>query len=54
MNVIDLQEKFGMAVTCNTAVQELMRGLKSQLRNEIIDGLDQKELTATALGLAHR
>ncbi|EFA00147.1 Nucleolar protein 58-like Protein [Tribolium castaneum] len=47
-----IKEKFNLQCVSNTAVQELMRCIRSQL-DSLITGLPKKEMTAMALGLAH-
>ncbi|CAG9853966.1 unnamed protein product [Phyllotreta striolata] len=47
-----IKEKFSLQCLSNTAVQELMRCIRSQL-DSLISGLPKKEMTAMALGLAH-
>ncbi|XP_076272789.1 nop5 ribonucleoprotein [Rhynchophorus ferrugineus] len=47
-----LKDKFSLQCLSNTAVQELMRCIRSQL-DSLIGGLPKKEMTAMALGLAH-
>ena len=38
---------------CDSNIQELMRCIRSQ-RDSLIEGLPSKEMSAMALGLAHR
>lgn len=47
-----IKEKFDINCVCSTAVNELMRGIRSQM-NSLITGLSEKETTAMSLGLAH-
>ncbi|XP_018574866.1 nucleolar protein 58 [Anoplophora glabripennis] len=47
-----IKEKFNLPCVSNTAVQELMRCIRSQL-DSLLSGLPKKEMTAMALGLAH-
>jgi len=47
-----IKEKFSLQCLSNSAVQELMRCIRSQL-DSLISGLPKKEMTAMALGLAH-
>lgn len=47
-----IKEKLNIACVSNSAVQELMRCIRSQA-NSLISGLPKKELTAMSLGLAH-
>jgi len=47
-----IKEKFNLACVHNTAVQELMRCIRSQL-DGLLAGLPKKEMMAMALGLAH-
>lgn len=47
-----IKDKFDLQCVSNTAVQELMRCIRSQL-DSLITGLPKKEMTAMALGLAH-
>lgn len=47
-----IKEKFSLQCVSNTAVQELMRCIRSQL-DSLLAGLPKKEMTAMALGLAH-
>ncbi|KAJ8924668.1 hypothetical protein NQ315_000819 [Exocentrus adspersus] len=47
-----IKEKFSIQCLSNTAVQELMRCIRSQL-DSLLSGLPKKEITAMALGLAH-
>ncbi|XP_044268856.1 nucleolar protein 58 [Tribolium madens] len=47
-----IKEKFNLQCVSNTAVQELMRCIRSQL-DSLITGLPKREMTAMALGLAH-
>lgn len=47
-----IKEKFSLQCLSNTAVQELMRCIRSQLDN-LLAGLPKKEMVAMALGLAH-
>lgn len=52
-SLVFTQEKFQVSCVSNSAVQELMRGIRSQV-DSLITGLPEKERTAMALGLAHR
>ncbi|XP_034232578.1 nucleolar protein 58 [Thrips palmi] len=47
-----IKEKLSVSCVSNTAVQELMRCIRSQL-DGLLAGLPKKEMTAMALGLAH-
>lgn len=47
-----IKEKFDMQCVASTAVQELMRCIRSQL-DSLLAGLPKKEMSAMALGLAH-
>ena len=47
-----IKEKFNLACVSNTAVQELMRCIRSQM-DSLLAGLPKKEMAAMALGLAH-
>ncbi|KAL0110850.1 hypothetical protein PUN28_014059 [Cardiocondyla obscurior] len=47
-----IKDKLSLSCVSNTAVQELMRGIRSQL-DSLITGVTKKEMTAMALGLAH-
>lgn len=47
-----IKDKLGLKCVNNTAVQELMRGIRSQL-DSLLVGLPKKDLTAMRLGLAH-
>lgn len=47
-----IKEKLNLQCVSNTAVQELMRCIRSQL-DGLLAGLPKKEMTAMALGLAH-
>lgn len=47
-----IKEKLNLQCVSNTAVQELMRCIRSQL-DSLLAGLPKKEMTAMALGLAH-
>ena len=44
-----------MSIDCvsNPAIHELMRGIRGQINN-LVTGLPEKEMSAMALGLAHR
>ena len=48
-----LQDKMNMSCVSSSAVQELMRCIRGQM-DSLITGLPQRELSAMALGLAHR
>lgn len=48
-----IKDKFNIQCMSNNAVMELMRCIRSQAENLVKD-LTKKELTAMALGLAHR
>lgn len=47
-----IKEKLNLSCISNTAVQELMRCIRSQ-SDSLLAGLEKKEMTAMALGLAH-
>ncbi|XP_011879643.1 PREDICTED: nucleolar protein 58 [Vollenhovia emeryi] len=47
-----IKDKLSLSCVSNTAVQELMRCIRSQ-RDELITEVTKKEMTAMALGLAH-
>ncbi|KAJ9574993.1 hypothetical protein L9F63_007821 [Diploptera punctata] len=47
-----IKDKFNVSCVSNTAVQELMRCIRSQM-DSLLAGLPKKEMTAMALGLAH-
>lgn len=47
-----IKDKLSLSCVSNTAVQELMRCIRSQL-DGLLSGLPKKEMTAMALGLAH-
>jgi len=47
-----IKDKFDISCVCSPAINELMRGIRSQMNN-LITGLSEKELSAMALGLAH-
>lgn len=47
-----IKDKFDVSCVCNTAINELMRGIRSQMSSLIV-GLPEKEMAAMALGLAH-
>lgn len=47
-----IKDKFDIQCVCSTAVNELIRGIRSQMNN-LITGLTEKETAAMALGLAH-
>ncbi|XP_026283058.1 nucleolar protein 58 isoform X1 [Frankliniella occidentalis] len=47
-----IKDKLSLSCVSNTAVQELMRCIRSQL-DGLLAGLPKKEMTAMALGLAH-
>jgi len=47
-----IQEKFDISCVTSTAVNELLRGIRTQM-DSLITGLTAKETTAMALGLAH-
>jgi nucleolar protein 58 len=49
----NIKEKMELNCVSTTAVQELMRCIRSQI-DGLLAGLPQKEMTAMALGLAHR
>ena len=51
LNFIE-QEKFNISCVANSNVQELMRGIRTQMDSLI--SLPTKEMSAMALGLAHR
>lgn len=48
-----LQEKFDLQCVTNNSINELMRCIRSQM-DSLITGLGDRELSAMALGLAHR
>lgn len=47
-----IKEKLNLSCVSNTAIQELMRCLRSQM-DSLITGLPRKEVAAMSLGLAH-
>lgn len=47
-----IKDKLSLSCVSNTAVQELMRCIRSQM-DSLITGVTKKEMTAMALGLAH-
>jgi len=47
-----IKDKFDLQCVNNTSVNELIRGIRSQMTN-LITGLSEKEMSAMALGLAH-
>lgn len=47
-----IKDKLSLQCVSNSAVQELMRCIRSQA-DSLISGLPEKELTAMTLGLAH-
>lgn len=47
-----IKDKLGLNFVSNTAVQELMRGIRNQL-DSLLAGVPKKEMTAMRLGLAH-
>ncbi|KAG7208567.1 hypothetical protein KM043_014780 [Ampulex compressa] len=47
-----IKDKLSLSCVSNTAVQELMRCIRSQM-DGLLAGLPKKEMTAMALGLAH-
>ena len=47
-----LQDKFDVSCVANSSVQELLRGIRQQMDSLI--SLPEKEMSAMALGLAHR
>ncbi|KAF3428382.1 hypothetical protein E2986_11640 [Frieseomelitta varia] len=47
-----IKDKLSLSCVSNTAIQELMRCMKSQM-DSLLVGLPKKERTAMALGLAH-
>ncbi|KAL3855412.1 hypothetical protein ACJMK2_014623 [Sinanodonta woodiana] len=47
-----IKDKFNINCVSNSAIQELMRGIRNQM-NSLITGLPEKEMSAMALGLAH-
>ncbi|XP_001601436.1 nucleolar protein 58 [Nasonia vitripennis] len=47
-----IKDKLSLPCVSNTAVQELMRCIRSQM-DSLLAGLPKKEITAMALGLAH-
>lgn len=48
-----IKDKLNLPCLSNTAVQELMRCIRSQM-DSLLAGFPKKEMTAMALGLAHR
>lgn len=48
-----IKEKFNVNCVTNTNVSELIRCIRGQTES-LLSGLEAKELTAMALGLAHR
>jgi len=48
-----IKDKFQVSCVSNSAVQELMRCIRYQLEG-LLAGLPKKDMTAMALGLAHR
>ncbi|XP_043255876.1 nucleolar protein 58 [Colletes gigas] len=47
-----IKDKLSLSCVSNTAIQELMRCIRSQI-DSLLVGLPKKEMTAMALGLAH-
>ncbi|KAK9309850.1 hypothetical protein QLX08_000655 [Tetragonisca angustula] len=47
-----IKDKLSLSCVSNTAIQELMRCIRSQM-DSLLVGLPKKEITAMALGLAH-
>ena len=47
-----IKDKLGIACVANTQVNELMRGIRSQMTS-LIEGLDDAQLRAMQLGLGH-
>jgi len=47
-----IKDKFDLKCVSSTAVNELLRGIRSQM-SSLITGLSEKEISAMALGLAH-
>ena len=47
-----IKDKLSLSCVSNTAIQELMRCIRSQM-DSLLAGLPKKEITAMALGLAH-
>lgn len=47
-----IKDKFNISCVSNSNIQELMRGIRSQM-NSLITGLPEKEMAAMSLGLAH-
>jgi nucleolar protein 58 len=45
-------KKLGLQVVADSSVQELFRGIRGQL-NELVDGLEESDMHAMALGLSH-
>ena len=45
-------KKLGLQVVADSSVQELFRGIRSQL-GELVDGLEDSDMRAMALGLSH-
>jgi nucleolar protein 58 len=48
-----IKDKLNLSCLSNMAVQELMRCIRSQM-DSLLAGFPKKEMTAMALGLAHR
>ena len=47
-----IKDKLSLSCVSNTAIQELMRCIRSQM-DSLLSGLHKREITAMALGLAH-
>ncbi|XP_072034843.1 nucleolar protein 58-like [Amphiura filiformis] len=47
-----IKEKVSLGCVCNSSIQELMRGIRSQFTS-LVPGLPEKEMTAMTLGLSH-
>ena len=47
-----IKKKFGIQCVHNTAVNELFRGIRSQI-SSLISGVREQDMTAMALGLSH-
>lgn len=47
-----IAKKLGLKVVCDSSVQELFRGIRSQL-TELVEGITESELGAMSLGLSH-
>ncbi|XP_014679090.1 PREDICTED: nucleolar protein 58-like isoform X2 [Priapulus caudatus] len=47
-----IKDKLNLSCVANSSIQELMRGIRAQM-SSLITGIDQKDISAMALGLAH-